>query len=56
METEPIPADDPLLTLENVVFTPHIGSATKATRNRMAMLAAEKSDCRTARTAFAPLH
>ena len=41
METEPIPADDPLLTLENVVFTPHIGSATKATRNRMAMLAAE---------------
>lgn len=40
-ETEPIPADDPLLTLENVVVVPHIGSASYATRTRMATLAAE---------------
>ena len=29
------------LTLDNVALTPHIGSATHATRMRMAMLAAE---------------
>ncbi len=40
-EVEPIPADGPLLQLENVVFTPHIGSASKATRDRMAVMAAE---------------
>jgi glyoxylate reductase len=38
---EPIPPDDPLLKLENIVFTPHIGSATKTTRDRMAVLAVE---------------
>ena len=40
-DPEPMPIDDPLLTLENVLVTPHIASASKATRSRMAMLAAE---------------
>lgn len=40
-EIEPIPPDDPILKLDNVVFSPHVGSATKATRDRMAKLAVE---------------
>ncbi len=39
-EPEPIPADHPLLSLSNVVITPHIGSASRATRTEMAILAA----------------
>jgi lactate dehydrogenase-like 2-hydroxyacid dehydrogenase len=40
-EPEPIPPDDPLLNLENLVVVPHLGSATVATRTRMALLAAQ---------------
>jgi len=40
-ETEPIDPGDPLLKLSNVVITPHIGSASFATRLRMADLAVD---------------
>jgi glyoxylate reductase len=40
-EPEPLPADHPLLTLPNCLVVPHIGSASVATRTRMATLAAE---------------
>jgi glyoxylate reductase len=40
-DPEPIPQDDPLLSLENCLILPHIGSASIATRTRMATLAAE---------------
>ncbi len=40
-EVEPIPMDDPLLTLDNLTITPHIASASVATRTKMALLAVE---------------
>ncbi len=39
-EPEPLPLDSPLLTLDNIVITPHIASASKETRARMAWMAA----------------
>jgi glyoxylate reductase len=40
-DPEPIPQDDPLLSLDNCLILPHVGSASIATRTRMATLAAE---------------
>lgn len=40
-ETEPVPMDEPLLKLDNVVLPPHLGSASVATRIKMATTAAE---------------
>ncbi len=40
-EVEPIPMNDPLLTLNNIVITPHIGSASIPTRTTMALMAAD---------------
>ena len=40
-EPEPIPMDDPLLTLENCVIVPHIASASVATRREMSRIAAQ---------------
>ena len=40
-DPEPLPADAPLLTLDNCLVVPHVGSASIATRTRMATLAAE---------------
>lgn len=37
---EPLPLDDPLLTLENVVILPHIGSADINTRTEMSKITA----------------
>lgn len=40
-EVEPIPADDPLLTLDNILITPHTGGATREIRVKMSIVAAE---------------
>ncbi len=40
-EPEPLPRDHPLLQLDNVTLTPHLGSATVQTRRRMAELSVE---------------
>jgi len=39
-DPEPIPPDDPLVGLENCLIVPHIASASRATRGKMAEMAA----------------
>ncbi len=39
-DPEPIPMDDPLIGLENCLIVPHIASASRATRAKMAEMAA----------------
>jgi lactate dehydrogenase-like 2-hydroxyacid dehydrogenase len=40
-DPEPLPADHPLLTAPNLTVLPHVGSATRGTREAMATLAVE---------------
>ena len=40
-DPEPIPQDDPLLTLDNCLIVPHIASASVATRTKMAEMAVD---------------
>ncbi len=40
-DPEPLPSGDPLLTAPNLIVVPHIGSATHATRGKMADMAVD---------------
>ncbi len=40
-DPEPLPGDSPLLQLENCIIVPHLGSASRKTRDLMAYLAAQ---------------
>jgi len=40
-DPEPIPMDDPLLSLDNIVITPHIASSSLFARTKMASMAVE---------------
>ena len=40
-DPEPLPAEHPLVSLDNCVILPHIGSATVATRTKMAVMTTE---------------
>ena len=40
-DPEPLPRDHPLLTLDNVIIAPHLGSATEQTRQKMAEISVE---------------
>lgn len=40
-DPEPLPRDHPLLRLDNLTITPHLGSATEQTRQRMAEMSVE---------------
>jgi glyoxylate reductase len=53
-EVEPVPMDEPLLRLDNVVVPPHLGSGSIATRTKMATMAAE--NCLAGTTGKIPLN
>jgi glyoxylate reductase len=40
-DPEPLPLDDPLLELDNCIIVPHIASASKQTRDKMSIMAAQ---------------
>jgi glyoxylate reductase len=40
-DPEPLPLDSPLLTLNNIIISPHIASASKTTREKMSWMAAQ---------------
>jgi glyoxylate reductase len=40
-DPEPLPRDHPLLSLDNVIIAPHLGSATEQTRQQMAEISVE---------------
>jgi glyoxylate reductase len=40
-DPEPLPEDDPLLDAPNLIVVPHVGSATRTARERMAEIAVE---------------
>jgi glyoxylate reductase len=40
-EPEPLPLDHPLFTLDNIIITPHIASASKSARDKMSWMAAQ---------------
>jgi glyoxylate reductase len=40
-DPEPLPLDSPLLELDNLIIVPHIASASRSTREKMATMAAE---------------
>jgi phosphoglycerate dehydrogenase-like enzyme len=40
-DPEPMPVDEPLLTLPNIIVVPHIASGSRATRAKMAEMAAD---------------
>lgn len=40
-EPEPLPVNSPLLELDNCLIVPHLGSASKQTRDKMAMMSAQ---------------
>jgi glyoxylate reductase len=40
-EPEPLPREHPILRLDNVIITPHLGSATEQTRRRMTEISVE---------------
>ena len=40
-ELEPLPADHPLLTLDNIIIVPHMASASTVVRDQMSWMAAQ---------------